>query len=240
MDQPQSNNPAFGSPLAPKWTRSDKDGVGTAASQSTLWFTIAKGVVTEVYYPTIDMPQIRDLQYFATDGATFFHDERRGCENVHESLAPDALGYRITNTSHPTPGGQTYQIIKQVISAPSAPCLLVHTRLDVPRPLRQNLKLYALLAPHLEGSGYHNSGWTADTPSGKMLVAQSQHGRRTWLAMAATVPFLQCSCGIVGVTDGWQDLNGNDVPGNRPFIMDWSFDSAIDSNIALTGQLDIS
>ena len=117
MDLAPPTNPAFGSPIAPKWTRSDKDGVGTAVScTSTLWFTVAKGIVTEVYYPTIDLPQIRDLQYLATDGATFFHDERRGFDNVHETLAPEALGYRITNTSHPTPAGQSYQIVKQVIS----------------------------------------------------------------------------------------------------------------------------
>src|SRR5690349_7107270 len=112
-----SQRPAFGQPIAPKWTRSDKDGIGTAyAAPSTLWFTIAKGVVTEVYYPTIDRPQIRDLQYLATDGATFFHDERRGFDNDHVALAENALGFRITNTSHPTPGGQVYRIVKQVIS----------------------------------------------------------------------------------------------------------------------------
>ena len=103
---------------------------------------------------------------------------------MHETLSPGALGYRITNTSHPTPGGQTYQIVKQVISTPSSPCLLVHTRLSVPHPLKEKLKLYALLAPHLDGSGCQNSGWAADTPFGKILVAQSQHRRRTWLAMA--------------------------------------------------------
>jgi glucoamylase len=205
-----------------------------------LWFTIAKGVVTEVYYPTIDLPQIRDLQYVTTDGATFFHDERRNFDNAHVALNPGALGYRITNTSQPTPGGQTYRIIKQVISAPDLPCLLIHTTIDAPPPLRQSLKVFALLAPHLDGSGYHNSGWVADTPFGKLLVAQSQRGRGTWLAMAATAAFVQCSCGIVGVTDGWQDLNGNSVPGNSPFVMDWTFDSALDSNIALTGQIDVS
>jgi glucoamylase len=72
------------------------------------------------------------------------------------------------------------------------------------------------------------------------MVARSERGRGTWLAMAATVPFVQCSCGIVGVTDGWQDLNGSSVPGNEPFVMDWSFDSALDSNIALTAQIDLT
>jgi glucoamylase len=122
------------------------------------------------------LPQIRDLQYLATDGTTFFHDERRGFDNQHETLAPGALGYRITNTSHATPNGQTYRIIKQVISSPSSPCLLIHTRLEAPVLLRQQLKLYALLAPHLDGSGAHNSGWAANTPFGKIRCAYSCQG----------------------------------------------------------------
>jgi glucoamylase len=239
MDQPKGKSPAFGSPLAPKWTRSDKDGIGTSASSdSPLWFSIAKGVITEVYYPTIDLPQIRDLQYLVTDGKSFFHDERRGFENEHTALSPGVLGYRITNTSLPVADGQIYKITKQVISAPQLPCLLVHTVVDAPEELRKNLKLFALLAPHLDGSGQHNSGWVLDAPFGRVMVAQGK--KKTWLAMGATVPFLQSSCGIVGTTDGWQDLAGNAVPGNRSYVMDWSFDCAIDSNIALTAEIDLS
>ena len=91
-------HPASGGPgIEPRWTRSDKDGVGTAYSAlSRVWFTVSKGILNEVYYPTIDRPQIRDLQYLITDGETFFHDERH-LDNTHECLAPDALGYRITN-----------------------------------------------------------------------------------------------------------------------------------------------
>src|SRR5512135_1665266 len=62
----------------PRWTRSDKDGVGTAYSAlSRVWFTVSKGILNEVYYPTIDRPQIRDLQYLVSDGETFFSDERQ-------------------------------------------------------------------------------------------------------------------------------------------------------------------
>lgn len=38
---------------------------------------LAEGIVTELYYPTIDRPQIRDLQFLVTDGKTFFHEEKR-------------------------------------------------------------------------------------------------------------------------------------------------------------------
>jgi GH15 family glucan-1,4-alpha-glucosidase len=42
-----------------------------------VWFTFWNGIVTEVYYPTVDRPQLRDLQYLITDGKSFFHEEKR-------------------------------------------------------------------------------------------------------------------------------------------------------------------
>src|ERR1700684_1162306 len=55
---PTSKGHAFGQPgIEPRWTHGDKDGVGTAfAASSRLWFTLWNGVITEVYYPTVDRP----------------------------------------------------------------------------------------------------------------------------------------------------------------------------------------
>jgi glucoamylase len=52
-------HPASGGPgIEPCWARSDKHGVGTAYSAlSRVWFTVSKGIVNEVYYPTIDRPR---------------------------------------------------------------------------------------------------------------------------------------------------------------------------------------
>ena len=60
---PTSKRRAFGRPgIEPRWTHGDKDGVGTSyAASSRIWFTLWNGVITEVYYPTVDHPQIRDL-----------------------------------------------------------------------------------------------------------------------------------------------------------------------------------
>ena len=65
-----SKNPAPGGPgIEPRWTRGAKDAVGTAYSVSSrLWYTLANGIITEIYYPTIDSPQVRDLQYLISDG----------------------------------------------------------------------------------------------------------------------------------------------------------------------------
>jgi glucoamylase len=219
-------HPASGGPgIEPRWTRSDKHGVGTAYSAlSRVWFTVSKGILNEVYYPTIDQPQIRDLQYLVSDGETFFHDERH-LDNTHEHLAPDTLGYRITNADPQ----RRYRIIKEVIADPHRPCVLIHTRLEAEDDVLARLRLYALLAPHLDGGGRGNNGNVVETSWGKMLAA---HKGSAWLVLGASVPFLRCSCGYVGTTDGWQDLA-------HDFRMDWEFDCAPDGNIALTGELDI-
>lgn len=222
-----SERGAWGGPgIEPRWTRSDKDGVATAYSTSSLvWFTVSKGILNEVYYPTIDQPQTRDLQYLITDGETFFRDERH-LVNTHEVLDPYALGYRVTNAD-PEHG---YRIIKEIISAPHHDCVLIHTKLEVD-PGRATPKLYALLAPHLGVGGRHNNGNVAvATNWGKVLTANKGG---VWAVMVATSPFLRCSCGYIGTTDGWQDLSRN----RR---MDFEFDSAVDGNISLMGEIDLS
>ena len=64
--------------IEPRWTRGAKIAVGTAYSTtSRVWYTLDRGCVTEIYCPTIDSAQVRDLQFLVTDGESFSHDERR-------------------------------------------------------------------------------------------------------------------------------------------------------------------
>lgn len=220
-------HPAPGGPgIAPRWTRGDKDAVVTAYSAlSRVWFTLSRGIINEVYYPTIDRPQIRDLQYLITDGQTFFHDERRHLDSTYECLSPDALGFRIVASD---PDGR-YRIFKEVIADPHEACVLLRTRFEADDTLLTDLRVFALLAPHLEGGGSGNNGHVALAPWGKVLTA---HKGGTWLVLGATVPFVRCSCGYVGTTDGWQDLA-------RDLRMDWEFDCALDGNVALIGEVDL-
>ncbi|HYV58285.1 MAG TPA: hypothetical protein VE911_12100, partial [Candidatus Nitrosopolaris sp.] len=91
---------AFGAPgIAPRWTQGAKDAIGTAyGSGSTVWFTVSAGILNEVYHPTIDRPQIRDLQFLVTDGEQFFHDERRHLASRLEPIEAHAHGVRLINT----------------------------------------------------------------------------------------------------------------------------------------------
>jgi glucoamylase len=216
---------AFGGPgTQPRWTQGNKDGVGTAYSASSrVWFTLWNGVVTEVYYPTVDRPQIRDLQLLVTDGKSFFHEEKRHLRSCTERLTP-ALSYRITNTDPE----ERYRIVKEVIADPHLPCVLQRIRLSGDPEFVSQLRVYALCAPHLEIGGWGNNACVLEA-AGRDLLAAVKEG--TWLALGATAPFSRLSCGYVGQSDGWTDLEDN-------LRMDWQFDQACDGNVALIGELD--
>jgi glucoamylase len=201
--------------------------VGTAYSTSSkVWFTLRKGTLTEVYHPTVDQPQVRDLEYLVTDGESFFHEEKRDLLSETRKLSHHALGYRVVNSD---PGGR-YSVHKEVIADPHLPCVLQHTRLEGDDAFLSRLRLYALCAPHLGGGGMNNSGHVADVAGRRLLVAESGDN---WLALGATVPFSRLSCGFVGHSDGWTDIS-------RDMRMDWEFSRAANGNVALTGELDLS
>ena len=221
-------NPAPGGPgIEPRWTGGAKDGVGTAYSVSSrLWYTIANGVNTEAYYPTIDTPQIRDLQYLISDEETFFHDERRNTISKIELIDPNALGFKITNRD---PEGR-YIIEKQIIGDPHLSRLLIHTKFTVVPEWQGRLHLYVLCAPHLEIGGWHNNGEVVEAKGRHFLLAYRDNA---YLALAPTIPFRKLSCGYVGTSDGWTDLAHN-------LKLDWEYDNALDGNISLTGEIDLS
>jgi len=216
---------AFGKPgIEPRWTQGNKDGIGTAYSAtSRIWFTLWNGAVTEVYYPTIDRPQIRDLQYLVSDNESFFQEEKRHLRSETRRLSDHSLAYQIINTD---PEGR-YRIIKQIIAAPHLPCILQHTRLEGEEPMLSRLRLYVLCAPHLQVGGTGNNAYVLQA-AGREILAAEKGG--IWVAAAASLPFSRLSCGYVGVSDGWTDLARN-------FRMDWEFDQALDGNVALMGEL---
>jgi glucoamylase len=213
--------------IEPRWTRGAKLGVGTAYSTSSrVWYTLDFGCVTEVYYPTIDSPQIRDLQFLVTDGESFFHDERRNFTGNIDCISEAALGFEVSSREKEG----RYSFHKTILGDPHQNCLLIRTRVEAPAELLSKLRMYALCAPHLEIGGWHNNGEVLELRGHKLLAAYKGN---TWMVIAATIPFKECSCGYVGVNDGWTDLADN-------YRLDWQYDAAADGNIALTGQLDLS
>jgi glucoamylase len=218
---------AFGAPgMEPRWTSSVKDAVGTAyAASSRIWFTCSHGILNEIYHPTIDRAQVRDMEFLVTDGETFAHEEKRNLLSTFEYIHPEALGVRYINSD---PEGR-YSLTKEIISDPHHSVVLQRVRLTGHADLLPRLKVYALLAPHLDGGGQGNSARAVDFAGKKALLAW----KNEWsLAMGASCGFSRVSCGFVGLSDGWRDITEN-------FKMEWEFGSATSGNVAVIGQLDL-
>jgi len=218
---------AFGAPgLEPRWTSAAKDTVSTAYSASSrVWFTVSHGILNEVYFPTIDRPQIRDMGFVISDGETFFHEEKRACETRFEYIDADSPAVRVVSCDVE----ERYTLTKEIISNPHHPVLIIHAVLEGDEKVLSRLQLYALLAPHLDGGGAGNSARTLEVAGKRSFIAWKDG---ISLAMICDAGFCKTSCGYVGTSDGWQDLQN--------FKMDWEFGSAINGNIALMGEVDMS
>ncbi len=225
--QPSPGKGAPGAPgRLPRWASGAKDGVGTAlGTASSVWFTLDHGILTEVFYPSVDTASTRDLQLLVADGSEFFSEEKRDTQTEVQYLAPGVPAYRLVNACRQG----RYRIEKEVLADPRRSVVLQQI---VFTPLQGELGDFcvcALLAPHLGNQGAHNSGRVGDYKGVPMLFAQ--RGGLA-LALACTAPWKKRSAGFVGTSDGWQDLS-------RHFRMTWQYDRAENGTVALTGEIDL-
>src|SRR5215203_3705342 len=85
------------------WTPADKDGFGTSTTTaSKVWYTLNKGELTEVYYPNLGTPSVRDLQFIVSDGEPFADLETDGTDPARSTLLVDVTFESLT--------GQPYQL----------------------------------------------------------------------------------------------------------------------------------
>ena len=220
---------AFGAPGLPAtWASARKQTVGTALGEhSRVWFTVAEGVLTEVYYPNVDCPNQRDLQLLITDGGELIHEERRDLLHEIEWIEDGVPAFRIVSRD---PAGR-YRLVKTICTDPEADGALVQVAFEPLVEAARRYRLYLLWAPHLGNQGMDNHGRAAHDSSGDGRLIAWRDGR--YAAVAATVPFARMSVGYVGHSDGWQDVS-------RHRRMEWSFASTGPGNIALTAELDLA
>src|SRR3954470_6672492 len=136
-----------------------KDCVGTARNtRSKVWFTVADGVLSDVYYPTNDTTNNETLQYVVTDGSTFTDLQTRDMTYTVSRIDDRALTCRVTATAK----SGRYRIVTDYVTDPDRQTVILHSRFDGPR----GDKLYVRYDPTLNGNGGGGSGnGGADTGS---------------------------------------------------------------------------
>jgi glucoamylase len=152
--------------------------VGTAAGTgSKVWYTVADGVLSDVYEPTIDNTNVSTLQYVVTDGSTFTDLQTR---DMTYTVSADPTGMACTVTS--TDAKHGFRLITTYITDPASDTVLMHTTLaDTPGSSTSlaGLHLYARLDAHVNGNGgggTENAGantGVVDTSAGSQIPVVS-------------------------------------------------------------------
>jgi glucoamylase len=215
----------------PTWCFSAKDGVGTAlgsdsSNKSLIWFTLGRGILTEVYHPRVDQACIRDLGFVVSDGNDFMSSERDDAEHRVEYPAPGVPLYRLINACRRS----RYRIEKTIFAHPRQDAILQVVRFTVQQGNVDDYHLYALLSSHLANHGGGNTAWLGEHRGVPMLFARrGVHA----LALACSAPWVKGSAGFAGVSDGRTDLSRNKR-------LTWEYDRAEDGNVVLTGEIGLS
>jgi glucoamylase len=144
----------------PDWLPADKQGFGTSRTlASKVWFTLQGGSLSEVYYPTLDTPSLRDLQFFV-DGVS----ERSGTVRRTALLYPRSLTYEQINTDR----HHRWRLTKVYVTDPARSTVMVDVRFQSLNGRRHRVSILADAAPSNESGvglrGCAASGILASDP----------------------------------------------------------------------------
>src|SRR5215203_2337946 len=130
-----------------------KDCLGTARNTtSKVWYTVANGVLSDVYYPTVDNTNVETLQYVVTDGSTFTDLQTRDMTYTVEPLhEPGEMACRVTATG---PDGK-YRIRTDYITDPARNTVLMRVEF---KPKNSSYQLYVRFDPTVNGNGGGGAG----------------------------------------------------------------------------------
>ena len=210
------------SPKPAVWATGKKDAVGTALGRSKLWFTLGRGIVTEVFYPHVDVPQIRELGFLIADGQGFWQDVK-ALPDPEQGMEDDRVPIPFVRHRH-----DRFDFRFRVCPDPDRDVLLVDFALEGD----DDLTVYVLCVSRLGADARSNRAfaahwqgrpvlWAEQGPFGLAICGREGHGA------AALGP---CSVGEVGASDLWQDFH-------RHGRMTWQYREAGPGEVSLGGAL---
>ncbi len=220
------------------WLPANKSGFGTSRSTSSkVWFTLEGGRLSEVYYPRLDTPSVRSLDFMITDGRSFAARAQDTANSTTHLIGPDqgkrdnkgnpnSLTYQIINTDT----AKRWRLTTSFVTDPSQSTLLVDVEfisLDG-RPYQ----VYAVYQPQLGnpavGVPLNQSGIT----EGNALLS-SDASMQFASALIASPAFTETSNGYLGTSDGVTDLSQN-------FCLTTHYSSSPAGTVVQTGRLPLT
>ena len=224
-----------------------KDCVGTARNRrSKVWFTVADGVLSDVYFPTNDNTNNETLQFVVTDGSSFTDLQTRDMTYTVEALDDRALTCRVTSTAK----SRRYRIVTDYVTDPQRPTVVLRSRFEALRG-PGDYRLYVRFDPTLngnggggEGNGGPDSGGIARSGNHTLLVgsdpvtttnaANRDYAVPVHSALDASRPFRAVSNGFAG--EGSDGLTQLESEARR--LTD-TFAVADEGNLVQTARVDL-
>ncbi len=177
-----------------QWATAGKQGVGTSANpESKVWFTLAQGVMTEVYYPDVTTANVHLLQFIVVNPKTKKVETEQD-DAIHEIkvLRPDSLTFQQINTAK----SGKWKIAKTYSTDPGHNRVVIQIAFEVKD---SSLELYIYYDPSMSNSGMKDRGWI----NGQTLIASEGD---KFSAIVSKAGLSEATVGFVGTSDGLSQL----------------------------------
>ncbi|MGH9880288.1 MAG: glucan 1,4-alpha-glucosidase [Pyrinomonadaceae bacterium] len=176
------------------WPSAAKNGFGTSNSLvSKVWFTLTNGVMTEVFYPTLDVANTQVLEFIVCSAGQCV-SEREDMTHRLQVLDSRALSFRQINRV----SKGAFRITKTYTTDPQRSTVLIDVNLWSPKT-KVSYELYLYYDPSLNNSGMHDTAWSTS----QALFASD--GNIT-SALVSSGGFDETSSGFAGTSDGLGQL----------------------------------
>ncbi len=207
------------------WATAGKQAIGTSASlESKVWFTLAQGAMTEVYYPDVTTANVHLLQFVVVNPKTkkveteMNDAQKRIIANGDLSKMPSflrrELQERMAEFSFSKSGSQVdvlyfnqansskdakWMILKSYITDPKSNTVMLRVRFF---PLDKELQLYVYYDPSLANTGMRDTAWN----QGEALLSQDKNISS---ALIASVPLSEITNGFYQTSDSLEQLKSS-------------------------------
>ena len=197
-----------------QWSTAGKQAIGTSFNtESKVWFTLAEGALTEVYYPDVTVANVHKLEFVVVNPKTKkVETETEDAIHKIECLTPEnnprtkdyhsqssySLSFKQTNTAK---SGE-WKIIKNYITDVNSDVVLIDVQFETKN---KDAVLYVYYDPSIGNTGMHDTSWTQD---GIMMASDKNKISALAFSFGRKSPnqFQETTNGFFGVSDGLTQL----------------------------------
>jgi glucoamylase len=201
------------------WGPGRKMAFGAAPGpRSKLWYTLADGNLSEVFFPFLDRVALHELRFFASAGGAPPVDDSADGEHSISWLSPGVPAFRVDTTHH------EYRLTKEFVSDPEENAMLIAVTFTPELP---DLRLYMQASAHWQPGTDGNFASVIDTHPPALLMQQQD----VWICIVG--PFNRGTVGYFRSSDVHIDLSDGDG------YLTYTYDTAGPGNVSVGAEIGI-